>query len=66
MTMVFRITLDCGIKSIDHVAYAKAKILILSFVTPQTRKFTRCRRYFGPKRDDCPYPMMNVWLWNRF
>jgi single-stranded-DNA-specific exonuclease len=31
------IALDCGIKSIDHVAYAKINRLRLIFASPQTR-----------------------------
>ena len=52
------IALDCGIKSIDHVAYAKAKnidFIICDHHRPGN-ELPNAIAVLDPKRDDCSYP----------
>lgn len=52
------IALDCGVKSIDHVAYAKAKnidFIICDHHRPSD-KLPDAVAVLDPKRDDCSYP----------
>ena len=52
------IALDCGIKSIDHVAYANAKnidFIICDHHRPG-RDLPNAIAVLDPKRDDCSYP----------
>jgi single-stranded-DNA-specific exonuclease len=52
------IALDCGIKSIDHVAYAKAKnidFIICDHHRPGS-ELPEAIAVLDPKRDDCFYP----------
>ena len=52
------IALDCGIKSIDHVAYAKAKnidFIICDHHRPG-ETLPEAIAVLDPKRDDCSYP----------
>ncbi|KGO90398.1 single-stranded-DNA-specific exonuclease RecJ [Flavobacterium suncheonense] len=52
------IALDCGVKSIDHVAYAKAKnidFIICDHHRPGD-KLPDAVAVLDPKRDDCSYP----------
>ena len=52
------IALDCGIKSIDHVAYAKAKNI--DFIICDHHRpgefLPKAIAILDPKRDDCTYP----------
>ncbi|MFV8358610.1 single-stranded-DNA-specific exonuclease RecJ, partial [Flavobacterium sp. XS1P32] len=52
------IALDCGIKSIDHVNYAKAKNI--DFIICDHHRpgefLPEAVAILDPKRDDCPYP----------
>jgi hypothetical protein len=52
------IALDCGIKSIDHVAYAKSETSILLFVIT-TDLVIYARSVFDTERDDCTIRMMS-------
>ena len=52
------IALDCGIKSIDHIAYAKAKnidFIICDHHRPGSR-LPDAVAILDPKREDCSYP----------
>jgi single-stranded-DNA-specific exonuclease len=52
------IALDCGIKSIDHIAYAKAKnidFIICDHHRPGDQ-LPKAVAVLDPKRDDCTYP----------
>jgi single-stranded-DNA-specific exonuclease len=52
------IALDCGIKSIDHIAYANARnidFIICDHHRPGN-ELPNAIAVLDPKRDDCPYP----------
>jgi hypothetical protein len=47
--MVLQLSPDCGIKSIDHVAYAKERKIDFIICPPQTWLTYRCGCGFRPK-----------------
>lgn len=53
------ITLDCGIKSADKIAYAATKgieIIICDHHTPDETQLPEAVAILNPKQSDCPYP----------
>lgn len=56
------IALDCGIKSIDKVAYANEKGIDFIICDHHRPGRMRCPRPlpFDSKRDDCPYPFKEL------
>ncbi|MEA3445489.1 MAG: single-stranded-DNA-specific exonuclease RecJ [Bacteroidota bacterium] len=56
------IALDCGIKAVDKIAYAKEKgidFIICDHHTPD-KKIPNAVAVLDPKRNDCPYPFKHL------
>lgn len=57
------ITLDCGIKSMDKIAYAAAAgidVIVCDHHTPDETQLPNAIAILNPKQEDCPYPFKEL------
>ncbi|RQO30183.1 single-stranded-DNA-specific exonuclease RecJ [Taibaiella sp. KBW10] len=57
------ITLDCGIKSVEKIAYAKANgitVIVCDHHLPETGNLPEALAILNPKQEDCPYPFKEL------
>ena len=57
------ITLDCGIKSADKIAYAASKgldVIVCDHHTPDEDNLPQAVAILNPKQKDCPYPFKEL------
>ncbi|MNS47846.1 Single-stranded-DNA-specific exonuclease RecJ [compost metagenome] len=57
------ITLDCGIKSVEKIAYAKAKgidVIVCDHHLPEEGNLPEALAILNPKQADCPYPFKEL------
>lgn len=57
------ITLDCGIKSVEKIAYAKAKgidVIVCDHHLPEEGNLPEALAILNPKQSDCPYPFKEL------
>lgn len=57
------ITLDCGIKSVDKIAYARAngiEVIVCDHHLPEEGNLPDALAILNPKQQDCPYPFKEL------